>query len=373
MMDTQVPKDEHVYALTNAAEGNSVAVFTRMADGTLTPLGTLVPFSDLPPGVAEFFYRPSAAFSTDGLGTGVPFNSQGALAVSDDGHYLFAVNGGSNEITSFAVTGTGLRLVSTVSSGGVGPRSLTVHDDLLYVVNGFGLGTVQGFRIRPNGALTPLAGSHRELGSAGSEPVQVSFHPDGTLLVVSELFADRISVFQIGTDGLPGSVTENPSAGASPFGFAFNQRGQVIVSEAFGFKENASAVSSYAMSPSGELSVISASVPTCQTATCWLVNTPDGRYTYASNTGSGSITGYRIGADGSLTALNADGRTGVTGAVSLPIDMVIGGAGTHLYVLNQGAQTIAAFRIGDDGSLTLLPSVGNLPPVALGLAIHSSA
>ncbi len=261
MVDTQDQVDERVYALTNSEEGNRVPVFTRAPDGTLAPLGSLEPFPDLPPDAGALYYQPSATFATDGLGTGAPFNSQGALAASDDGRYLFASNSGSNEITSFAVTGNGLRLVGTVNSGGVGPRSLTVHGDLLYTVNGFGLGSIQGFTIRPDGALTPLAGSNRELGSADSEPVQVSFNPDGTLLVVSELFANRISVFPIDANGQPTGVLENQSAGESPFGFAFNQRGQLIVSESFGFQRNASAVSSYAVNPSGKLSVISASVP----------------------------------------------------------------------------------------------------------------
>jgi hypothetical protein len=48
--------------------------------------------------------------------------------------------------------------------------------------------------------------------------------------------------------------------------------------------------------------------------------------------------------------------------------MVISANGRYLDVLAQGTQTITTFRIENDGSLTLLSSVGSLPPVAVGLA-----
>ena len=50
----------------------------------------------------------------------------------------------------------------------------------------------------------------------------------GTLLVVTELTASSITIFQIEEDGQPGAVVENESAGSGPFGFAFNSRGHLI-------------------------------------------------------------------------------------------------------------------------------------------------
>ena len=60
-------------------------------------------------------------------------------------------------------------------------------------------------------------------------------------------------------------------------------------------------------------SVVSASVPTLQTAACWISVTRNGRYAYSSNTGSGNVTGYAIDRSGALTLLNASGVSGVTG------------------------------------------------------------
>jgi hypothetical protein len=71
------------------------------------------------------------------------------------------------------------------------------------------------------------------------------------------------------------------------------------------------------------LEVISPSVPTTETSACWAKVTGNGRFAYAANTGSGTISGYRLTADGALNLLNADGVTGVTGDDSRPADMAL--------------------------------------------------
>src|SRR5689334_14527180 len=97
-----------VYVMSNRANHNSVFVYQRGANGTLSLAGEV---------------------PTNGLGTGVtldPLMSQGALALRDDGKLLFAVNPGSGELTAFRVTGTGLEFGSKVNSGGAFPVSVTV-------------------------------------------------------------------------------------------------------------------------------------------------------------------------------------------------------------------------------------------------------
>ncbi|MGH8933213.1 MAG: lactonase family protein [Egibacteraceae bacterium] len=364
---------ERVYALTNASDGNAVAVFVRQQGGNLIPL-TADPSA---PAGADGTVRSLRPFPTGGLGAGGSLISQSALTLSDDGRFLFAVNPGSNDITSFLVTPSGLHLASRVPSGGVLPVSVTTFGNLVYVVNavtnlvppvtpgldGQGTGQIAGFTIGLNGVLTPIEGSGRALSSPNSASAQIAFNADGTLLVVTELAANRITVFQVEEDGRPGGAVENPSAGQAPFGFAFNSRGVLVVSEASG------SVSSYEVSASGRLSVITGAAPTNQVAACWVANTPDARLSYVSNTGSGSVSGFSVSSTGKLTPLDIDGRTGVTGDFTVPNDMVISGDGRYLEVLAPGAQTIMTFRIEDDGSLSLLSSAGNLPPMAVGLAI----
>src|SRR5881409_1809742 len=122
-----------VYTLTNQVAGNSVAVFARAADGTLSAAGSV---------------------ATGGTGTGAGLGSQGALALSDDGRWLFAVNAGSNDVSILRVTPAGLVLTSRVPSGGTLPISLTVHGNLLYVLNGGGSGNIAGFALDNGGGAT---------------------------------------------------------------------------------------------------------------------------------------------------------------------------------------------------------------------------
>ena len=335
-----------VYTLTNQAAGNAVAVFNRASDGTLTPQGT---------------------YSTGGLGTGAGLGSQGALAVNKNNKWLFAVNAGSNEISVLSIDPVGVTLVDKVASGGTRPISLTSAKDLLYVLNAGGTGNITGFKVGGDGQLTPLAGSTRPLSSGAAGPAQVQFSPNGKVIVVTEKATNRIDTYTVDRDGIATGPSVHPSAGTTPFGFAFGKSGKLFVSEAFGGAANGSAASSYDVDKDGSISTISPSVTTHQTAACWLVVTKDEQYTYTANTGSGSISGYSIDEDGSISLLNADGRTGVTGDGSSPVDLALNGNSRFLYALTSGSHAINAFRVGNDGSLTPIAGATALPVGTIGL------
>ena len=56
------------------------------------------------------------------------------------------------------------------------------------------------------------------------------------------------------------------------------------------------------------------------------------------------------------------------GAGAHPLDEAVTSDGSTLYVLVDGRHTVAGYRIGSDGSLTLVGEVGSLPAGAVGLA-----
>ncbi len=340
-----------VYTMDNSSNGNRVLVFARAADGTLTAAGS---------------------FETGGLGTGGGLGSQGALVLSSNERWLFAVNAGSNEISAFEVEPEGLSLVDRIPSGGRRPLSLAVHDDLLYVLNAGGAvgdhDNIIGFRLDDDGHLAPISGSTRPLSAASTGPAQIQFESGGRVLVVTEKATGRIDTYTVDEEGLVTGPVSFPSPGQTPFGFDSGKRNQIVVSEAFGGASDASAVSSLSVSRDGTLRVISPSVPTRQTAACWVVVTPDGRFAYASNTGSGTISGYRIRFDGTIALLQADGRTVDLGPGSAPIDMALSVNGRYLYVLNSGSSTISALRVNADGTLGLLAAIGGLATGTTGLA-----
>jgi 6-phosphogluconolactonase len=334
--------DGAVYTLTNSPAGNSVKMFQRARDGSLTPAGE---------------------FATGGVGTGSGLGNQGALAL-DDGR-LFAVNPGSDSISTFKVKRAGLELLDTVASGGDQPIGVTVEDGLIYVLNAGGAGNISGFKYSHRRGLAPLSGSTQPLSGSGTDPAQVSFDPEGELLVVTEKNTNLIDTYEVHRDGRASGPSTHASAGTTPFGFAFDERDHLIVSEAFGGAPDQSAVSSYQVDD-GTIEPITPSARTTETAACWIVVTEDGRFTYTSNTGSASISGYRINRKGELSLLDADGRTGVTGPG--PIDMALSRDSRFLYSLNSGDGSISGFRVGTNGSLTSIGGASGLPAGATGLA-----
>ncbi|MEJ2747015.1 MAG: beta-propeller fold lactonase family protein [Anaerolineae bacterium] len=340
-----------VYVMNNDATDNAIIVFDRAADGTLAESGT---------------------FSTGGQGTGSGLGSQGAIALSRNRQWLFAVNAGSNEISVFNARGRNLNLVDTVPSGGEMPTSLTVHGRILYVLNAGGSGNITGFYIGRHGHLFPIPHSTRNLSNDGTGaapgPAQVSFTPNGRQLVVTEKATNLILTYRIRGFGRALDPVVHDSEGQTPFGFDFTPRGVLIVSEAFGGAENASAASSYSLKH-GQLQAISSSVPTNQTAACWVVVTKDGKYAYTTNTGSSSVSGYQVNHDGSISLLDASGVTGETGPGSKPIDAIISRNGRYLYVLSSGSYTVTAFHIGDDGSLVNLGDV-TVPAGTVGITAN---
>jgi 6-phosphogluconolactonase (cycloisomerase 2 family) len=343
-------RDENgaVFTMDNAAAANHVLAFRRGADGRL---------------------KHDSSFATGGRGTGSGLGSQGAIALSSNGRWLFACNAGSDEISVFLVAPKGAVLTHKVPSGGKHPISLALHGNSLFVLNAGGLvgdtDNVAGF-VFFDGRLHPIPQSTRALSADNTNPAQVGFSSDGEALIVTEKDTGVIDTFNVDNDGAIDAAKHFQSSGQTPFGFAVRGH-DLIVTEAFGGAPDASAASSYDLDRDGDLEVISPSVPTTETSACWVVVTGSGRFAYAANTGSGTISGYRLDTDGALTLLNADGVTGITGAGSSPADMTLSFDGRFLYCRN-GNGTISAFRASSNGSLTPLIGVSGLPLSMVGLA-----
>jgi 6-phosphogluconolactonase len=333
-----------VFVLSNDAAGNAVLVFDRKADGSLLP---------------------AAPVPTGGLGSGGGLGTQGAIVVSENGRWLLAVNAGSDDVSLFAIRRGHPVLVDTEASGGDMPVSVTVHRRVVYVLNGAD-DTISGLRIVRGGELEPIAGSTQPLSGTGVGGAQVEFTADGDQLVVTEKNTNTIDVFPVDRHGQAGAPVTNPSNGTTPFGFAEDRRGRLIVSNANGGAPGASSMTSYTVNSDGTVTALDGPVATNQTAACWVVVTDNGRYAYTTNTGSGSITGYRIGADGSLTLLDDDGVTATTQAG--PIDFDLTRNSRYLYTLNGGSQSISIHRVAADGGLLPVGVVTGLPASAVGLA-----
>jgi len=354
-----------VYVLTNAAAGNGVTIFSREANGALKREGTV---------------------ATGGRGTGGLLDAQGSLILSQGNEWLFAVNPGSDDISVFAVVeGSGLILLDRVPSGGERPLSLTVCEDLLYVLNSGGSGNITAFTIGPNGGLTQLAGSSRPVSTTATEPcprptdagrtcnaagpAQVQFSPGGDVLVVTERLTSRIVTYTVGDDGqaTQAQVFQGVTD-STPFGFDFAKRGRLIVSNAFLDLPDLGAASSFVVSATGGLTPVTfPPLGNGETSSCWLVVTNNGRYAIAANPVDDSLTTYTINEDGSLTLLNAEAAD-VSGGDPRDIDLTDNGR--FLYALNNITATVSSFVVLGDGTLIRLElNAGDgFPSGAVGIA-----
>jgi 6-phosphogluconolactonase (cycloisomerase 2 family) len=345
--------------MTNRSGRNEIITYRRAANGELTRVGRV---------------------PTRGHGIGVDLDTQGGLRLARGHRFLYAVNAGSDNISVFAVSGTRLRFLQKIYAGDQ-PTSVTIHRDLLYVLDSSVAGNgIRGFKVRDNGTLRHLPGSERLLSSPIAVPGQVEFSPNGKLLVVPQKTTNvllppqnAIDVFRVNGNGLTSALPKREAShGLRPFSLAFRSDSELLVTEAFNAAPGAAAVSSYRVSRAGDLDVISGSVANRQTDTCWVVITADDRYAFVANFGSGTISSYKFTPTGAVSLL--DGNAAFLGITSQPVDLDLAAKSRYVYLLLRGTGGVAAFKVRDDGSLTRRGPVvtGGLPKAdgASGLAVY---
>ena len=344
----------HVYVNDNTAPTNTIGAFDRHADGTLTPLS-------------------GSPFAAGGAGTGSIVGSQGSLQVTPDGHFLLAVDAGSNQISVSRILPNGALVPaqSPIWSGGIKPVSIAVHGSLVYVANtGDPTPNLSGFALNPGGQLRPLAGSTVTF-TAGSNPSDVLFNSTGTNLaatLVGPTFSgpSAIASYAVGSNGLLTAAPDSPFAAQAPgtIGSEFRPTdpSQLFVSNAHAGAGNGS-ISSYSVASDGILNPISGSpFADNQTAPCWVEITHDGRYLFTVNTAVPSISRYSIAANGTLTLLSPVGTPfqDPSGQTVAPLDLRLDPSGSYLYVVDSHLDAVSVFAV-TGGTLTELPS----SPVAL--------
>ena len=337
-------REGKVFTSTNSPSGNELVVYAPARGGGLDLVARL---------------------ATGGQGTGAGLGSQGAVTLSGDGRHLFVVNAASGTLSTFALDDGDLRLVSVAGSGGARPVSVAEYDGLVYVLNADDDGNVAGFR-NVDGDLRPLADGIRGLSAAGgTAPAQVGFGADGDVLVVTERATNLVVSYPVRDDGTLGAIVLAPSSGSVPFGFAFDRRNRLIVSEAA-----VSAASSYRFDrrQPAVAQLVSASVANGQGAACWAAVTPNGRFAYTANAATSSISSYRIRPSGEIELANP--VAGLTGPDAGALDIVVSPEGRRLYALASRSRQVVAFGVGPGGDLASLGAGGGLPAGGAGLAAN---
>lgn len=269
------------------------------------------------------------------------------MAFDHAGRFAVAVNEGDNAVESFRIAPDGtLTKVSAQPSGGVGPThvELAPSSDWVFVGN-YGDGTVSSLPVAADGTLGPPAFTI----PVGEKAHQVVVGPGGgpLQLFVPCLGANHIAVLDVrGGDGWLAVKTTIPApAGAGPRHIAFHPSVFPEGRRAFVINELASSITAYSVSAAGTMtpletvSTLPAGFAGPNTGAEIAVHR-NGTWIYASNRGHDSIVRFRHTPGEGLSEPRHVSTCGPGPRhFSLALD------DTAMYVANQGAGSVHAFRI----------------------------
>lgn len=215
----------------------------------------------------------------------------------------------------------------------------------VYVANDFSE-NISAYSVASNGALGPVIGS--PFASDGWAPLGLALSPDGQDLFVTDSESEGVSAYSIAADGSLSSIAGSPFAtGTRPWGVAVSPDGEHL----YVVNEESNSVSAYSIAADGSLSPVTGSPFSTGSAPRMGSNgvavSPDGEHLYVTNQSANSVSAYSIAADGSLSPLTGSPFT--TGET--PRAASVSPDGKYLYLVNETSENISAYSIAADGSL----------------------
>ena len=341
-----------VYTNNNAFP-NTVTVFSVGPLGTLTMVGPPV--------------------MTGGNGIGLSFASNTATTSAASAtmrkRFLYVSNNGTNNISGFSINpATGaLKPIPgspfpTGGSGGLSGISLAVtpNGKFLYAGNG-GSNNISEFSVAGDGVLTRLP---RSPFFVGGHPDGIKVSPNGKWLGVALGFPAFVAMLSIGSDGelasVPGSPFSQDGTGDEAASVDMSCKSNLLFAALAAGPDTEVGVSTIASD--GALRSIPGSpfhfLPGINSNVAVL--SPDNQWLFVSNQASNTITSLDVEANGSLAQVNGSPFPD-SGAVD-PNGMATNAEGTLLYVAN-GDSRVTGFHIDNsNGSLSRVP----LSPFATG-------
>ena len=330
-----------VYALTNSAQGNAVAVYDRAADGHLS---------------SPRFYP------TAGLGSGAGgLGSQGGVAL--DRRRACAPRSERGQQHGLGIRRHEQWACSCSMSCRHSGRSRSASPcsgHVAFVVNATSL-SIHGYSIDKRG-LTPIAGSGQALSPSANTPSQIAFAPNG-VLVVTERGSNTIDSFTLDGNQVPSAPKQIASVGNTPFGFDF-AHGNAIVSDANAGPGN-SAATSYAVADDGTLTRERPAGADRAGRRMLARHVARTAGTRSRPTRAAARSRRSPWPQSGALAL---AQTTTVSAGAHIIDEAVSANGRFLYVIADRTGQVYGFRIGSDGSLTALGAVDGLPAGNGGLA-----
>lgn len=311
------------------------------------------------------------------LGVAAELANPSFLATDPQNRFLYAVTergsdpnvrGATSDqtVTSYAIdTKTGaLTLLNKVSSDGGMPCMLVVDatDKMLFVAD-YGSGRVVSYALNPDGSIGAQTGLGQDTGSSINPRRQEGPHvhatvlsPDNRFLFTPDLGLDQIKIYRIDpakqtfAPNNPPSVSVTPGLGPRHFAFGRGAKFAYAVCE----MGSSVVVFSYdrekgTLQPIQTISTLPSDF-TGQNASAEIEVDKAGRYLYASNRGSDSITVFAIDQEkGTLTKLQVASTMGKG-----PRNFKIDPAGERMIAANQNSDSLTLLKID--------PHTGQLTP-----------
>lgn len=283
---------------------NSILAYRRQADGTLKSIG-------------EFLTGGTGYYNADErLG---PDDSDQEIVATPDHKTLYAVNSGSHSVTAFQILSSGaLRRIGVFNSGGSNPVSIGLADDNLYVVNksfqdpGQTAGdnpNITAFKIKHDGDLQAIPHGTVELPD-GVQPTQALVSPDLKHLFTINLFENPTTLppgfpsfappftstivsYDIQPNGRLVEADRETNPGFPPYilGLQAHPTAKVLYA---GFLLNQK-LGVYTYDKAGRLTLVDqAATGAGDVGICWIEVTKDGRYAYATNATTDTVTVFSL-------------------------------------------------------------------------------
>lgn len=290
-----------------------------------------------------------------------------SLKVTADGAYLYVVGSSSNDVSGYAIAGSGaLSPVpgSPMTGTGWDPLRLDIGAGYVFLVEGGSSNQVRVLSVGGGGALTEIAGSPFATGGSASQHVAMA--PSTSFVVVTNAGSDNVSVLALAGGGTLSAIAGSPFAGGDePQDLAVSADSQrLFVCNCIG--DN---VSAFTLAASGTPTAVTGSP--FASGDCPLVAAihPSGSYLYVGTLNSG-LLGFAVAGDGSLTQLA--GSPFIPGPGGYAQGVAMASDGSRLFVAWHGSgDQLRIFAVGAGGALTEESfSPAALPRQPGGIAVH---
>jgi 6-phosphogluconolactonase (cycloisomerase 2 family) len=292
-----------------------------------------------------------------------------SLVIHPSNKFMYAVNSFENDVSLYTLSDSGaLTEMGTRQPTGTSPQ-LAVMDSagqFLYVINS-GSDNISSFSIdASSGTLTPVVGSPFPI---GAQAINMRVSPSGNFLYVSVGVGiggsgGSIEIWNLSSGALSQNI-DVVQAGTTPSGMAIDSSGSQLYVSNFG--DNS--ISIYPINANGDLgtpNTIGAGLGVLSSPVALLIDN-SGKFLYVANESSSTVVAYSIASDGSLALLPSSYSIG---ANSQPSSLATDASGNYLFVTNIASPAIQSFsRDTASGVLTFVQSYSLAGNAATSMAL----